>query len=143
MVVSTLVAVKTRSEELEREAKATDLLYEMEFFSYNMLLDLCWNINSSAVGSTHEEVAASIASSVEGWCDMINSGEIWIGHVRPRVSVGGISVEEFNGQGTDAFQMSCLGGEAGRRWFVTGNMAVEFIGDSELFRGEFAIRIAV
>ncbi|MDI9644392.1 MAG: hypothetical protein QFX35_04130 [Candidatus Verstraetearchaeota archaeon] len=143
LVVNGILTIASLQGRLEEETEAVDLLKSLEFSSYNALFDLCWFLKSNTDG-TPELVDEEVLNLSCRWCETVCGwGCTTIQGVRMMARIDSISVEAYDGQSLDTYQMRYIGRDGNEQWFISGTLIVEFWKEGPLFSATYEIRIAV
>ncbi len=143
LVLISALNIEAQRMEIDKEARAFDLLKSFEFTSYNLLFDLCSYLKTHENFISLEEASQGIPQLIERWCSQINNGSKTKEVYSPTVRVESVLVEEYSGQPVDSYQMRFAGEKGDEAWLVSGKLYIEFWNKGILFRADFTIRLAV
>lgn len=119
---------------------------ELEFISYNALLDFCAAMKAAAKGFPENgdvtAIEGLIADRAEGWRTMIEA------YIRERVNGSAeilieLSIAEYEGQPVDGVEMSYIGSASERKWFISGDLSISIQAGYGRISASYRIRIAV
>lgn len=146
LLVQSTYGIQARGEWASGEASKASMARELEFLSYNALLDFCVAMKAAAKGFPENggltAMGGLIAGSAEGWRVMM---EAYIeNRVRGSVEIIiNVTTAEYEGQPVDRFEMSYIGSTSTAKWFIAGELCISIQAGDWRRSDSYGIRIAV
>uniref|UniRef100_A0A7C3ES78 Uncharacterized protein n=1 Tax=Candidatus Methanomethylicus mesodigestus TaxID=1867258 RepID=A0A7C3ES78_9CREN len=119
---------------------------ELEFISYNALLDFCAAMKLAAKGfpegGNATVIEGLIAGRAEGWRTIMEA------YIRDRVNGSAeilinLTMAEYEGQPVDGVEMSYIGSASVAKWFISGDLTISIQTEEGRRSASYGIRIAV
>lgn len=119
------IAMRYDSATSSTEVAACEQIKDVELLSYNIMLDFCLHAKNFVANSNMSNPAAlqELVSNLSAWRGAVTSFVDGEGY-SANISFSGLTVEPYQGQSYDKFQMGYIGTNGGEMWYLSGVLSV-------------------
>ncbi|MCX8182574.1 MAG: hypothetical protein N3D12_05595 [Candidatus Methanomethyliaceae archaeon] len=141
MILQSVVFINANVGRHLAELETVEKMKDFEMFSYNIMLDLCYNLKKWApelgAGADPEVLEVKLT----GWINSVK--ELFKNEGNLELEINDLRMEEYKGQPCDSIQMAFLGNENHSGKYISGALSVRFEWLFVKLHREFRICVAV